>query len=329
MSALRVALFGAGMVSEHHLRAWSTVPDARVVAIVDPDRAKAEARARSFGIARVFEDVAALFDATELDAVDIATPVVTHAALCRAAAGRGLAILCQKPLCPSVAEAEDLARTIAAPARLMVHENWRFRPEYRAIGEIFARAAPGEIRAVRMRALSSGLIADRAGAYPALIRQPFLARMPRLIVFELLVHHLDVLNWLFGPLSVESVRLERRCPVVAGEDTADIRLRGASGFEVSLFGSFAEPGAPAHVDDELTVERAGDGLRFANRRLSVGDETREFPFEESYARSYAGAIGAFAAAVKSGADFEMSPARHLEVLRLVERIYASAPALGR
>jgi predicted dehydrogenase len=41
MAELRVALAGAGMVSRHHLIAWSRVPAARVVAVADPDRARA------------------------------------------------------------------------------------------------------------------------------------------------------------------------------------------------------------------------------------------------------------------------------------------------
>ena len=71
MSALRVALAGAGMVSRHHLIAWSKLSDAQVVAIADPEGAKAAGRAREFGIPAVFADVARMLDETRPDAIDI------------------------------------------------------------------------------------------------------------------------------------------------------------------------------------------------------------------------------------------------------------------
>ena len=58
---LRAALVGAGMISLYHLRAWEAVAGARVVAVCDTDRAKAEARAREFGIVRTYDDPRRLF----------------------------------------------------------------------------------------------------------------------------------------------------------------------------------------------------------------------------------------------------------------------------
>ena len=62
----------------------------------------------------------------ELDAVDVAAPREFHAEMVRMAARRGLAVLCQKPLAPTLAEAEALVAEVGGRCRLMVHENWRF-----------------------------------------------------------------------------------------------------------------------------------------------------------------------------------------------------------
>ena len=48
-----------------------------------------------------------------VDAVDIASPRETHAALVEIAAARGIDVLCQKPLAPTLAEAEALAGRVA------------------------------------------------------------------------------------------------------------------------------------------------------------------------------------------------------------------------
>ena len=103
------------------------------VAIADIDRRKAEARARQFGIDAVRETAEAMLDYDRLDALDIATPVETHGDCCRLAADRGVAILCQKPLARTLDEARVLVNDVDARVRLMVNENWRFRPHYRRI----------------------------------------------------------------------------------------------------------------------------------------------------------------------------------------------------
>ena len=50
-----------------------------------------------------------------------------------AALARDIDVMCQKPLAPSLDEALGLARLVTPRARLMVHENWRFRPWYREL----------------------------------------------------------------------------------------------------------------------------------------------------------------------------------------------------
>src|SRR5271170_236358 len=93
-----VALAGAGMISRYHLNAWRKLGNrVRVVAIADPDSARAEQRAAEFGIPAIHDDAEALFAAERIDALDVLSPRETHAAWVEAAAARGIAVLCQKP----------------------------------------------------------------------------------------------------------------------------------------------------------------------------------------------------------------------------------------
>ena len=106
---IRVGLAGAGWVSEHHLQAWATQRGrAQVVAIAAPRLDAAEVRAHQFEIPNVFPSAEVLLAATAVDAIDIAAPREFHAPLFRLAARHGLAILCQKPLAPTLQEAEAL-----------------------------------------------------------------------------------------------------------------------------------------------------------------------------------------------------------------------------
>jgi D-apiose dehydrogenase len=98
---LRIAMVGAGMISEYHLRGWQNVADAAVVAIVDPDPVRGRQRAAQFAIPAVHSSVEALLAQTTIDALDVASPRETHGPILRLAARHGLATLCQKPFMPS------------------------------------------------------------------------------------------------------------------------------------------------------------------------------------------------------------------------------------
>lgn len=145
----RGALIGCGYVSQFHLAAWSAVPDVRIVALCDTDRQRLERAGHRVPDARRYADAAELFQHEhELDFVEICTQPESHVELVDLAARRGVHILCQKPA--ATGRSEFLAMIDActkAGVRLMIHENWRFRPWYRVLrGEIAAGTIGRPIR---------------------------------------------------------------------------------------------------------------------------------------------------------------------------------------
>jgi D-apiose dehydrogenase len=322
---LRVGLIGAGMVSRHHLLAWRALADvARVVAIADPAQSSARPRADEFNIQGVFADARAMMDRVSLDAVDIVSPRSTHADLVRLAVSRGLAVMCQKPLAPSLAEAEQLVHDVGDAARLMVHENWRFRPYYRQAAQWIRSGVIGQPRTVQMTLLSSGLMPDDSGKLPALERQAFMREERRMLVNEVLIHHLDVLRFLFGPLTVISAQLRRYCPRILGEDSALIHLQARGGALVTLLGSMAVAGhSPSSVD---RFEAAGDAgsIRLADYVLtSSGANSAVIRYDaaQSYQAAYDRTIAHFVQACAANTPFETDPRDNLHTLRLVEDVY--------
>ncbi len=321
---LRVGMIGAGMVSRHHLEAWAEIPRARVVGIADPDVARATARAKEFSIDAVFDDAADLMASGIIDAADIAAPVEFHAGLCRMAARNGLAILCQKPLCPSVDEAVRLIDDLGSSVLIMVHENWRHRPHYRVVHGWLAHRYIGRIEDVHMTVRSRGLVTDENGRFPALERQPLLANLPRFLVFEVLIHHLDVLSWLLGPLRVVKAKLGSHSGAIRGEDRADILLHTDDGVSVHLSADYADPSAEGHVQDTLTLVGSAGIVRVRDAECEIAgsiNEHRRWSFDDLYRASYNGAIQQFADGVVGRTSFETTPSQHLEVLRLMESVY--------
>jgi len=236
-------------------------------------------------------------------------------------------VLCQKPLVPTLDEAERLVAEVG-DARLMVHENWRFRPYYRRLRQWLDEGALGGLRAVRLEFHSSGMLPDASGARPALARQPFFRRLERLLVMEVLIHHIDTLRFLLGELELESARLLRTNDEIVGEDVAILRLRRrADGMPVDISGNLAVQGAPPIPADRLWIygENGTAHVDGANLQL-VGYSSRAERFDPaaSYQAAYSGAIAHFLDCLAAGAAFETSPLDNLETLRIVEAAYASS-----
>ena len=318
---------GAGWVTQYHLAAWATLSHrASVVAIADPNVEAARARAASSDIPRVYDSVEAMLAAETLDAIDIATPRETHAPIARLAARHGLAILCQKPLAPTLAEADALVTDVRS-ARLMVHENWRFRPHYRQIAAWLQRGRIGTVRTCAMSLLTSGLVARPDGTLPALVRQPMLASLERFLLMEVMIHLVDTLRFLLGPLTLRAAQLGKSSPAVRGEDRAALLMTTGEGAAVSLVGDFIAHGYPPEQADHLEIF-GGDGAITLHRdRLTLrttdprGDEEITLDLAANYAASYAGAITHFVDRLADGGAFETAPEDNLETLRIVEAAY--------
>ena len=215
---LRICSAGAGAISLFHCAGWKQIDNVEVVAICDPVRERAEVRAKEFGIAHVYTDFVAMLEREKPDAVDIATPVATHAPLALMAAERGVHVMLQKPMTPTLAEADALIRGVGDSVRFMVHENYRFRPHYVQMRQWLEEGRVGDIQHARMHVRSASMISLDASTPPLLKRQPYLQQFRRLIVFEVLIHQLDVLRLFCGPLQVVSCQLSKVNPDLAGED---------------------------------------------------------------------------------------------------------------
>jgi predicted dehydrogenase len=171
---LRVALAGAGMISWYHMVGWRKLGErVRVVAVCDPDPAKACKRADEFGIPSVYTDRDAMLSAERLDALDVASPRETHAEWVDAAVARGIDVLCQKPMTPTLAESHALVRRVedAGKSRLMVHENCDFVPGIASS----SAGSPRASSATAARADGDDHVRSAAGrrrAAASLVRQP-------------------------------------------------------------------------------------------------------------------------------------------------------------
>jgi predicted dehydrogenase len=126
-----VAVIGVGSLGQHHARILAGLPEARLVAVVDRDPERAAAVAARHG-------VPALSDhrdlPRDLEAVSVAVPTSAHAEVVMDCLARELAVLVEKPMAPTLQEAEAMAGASARAGRpLLVGHTERFNPAVRAI----------------------------------------------------------------------------------------------------------------------------------------------------------------------------------------------------
>ncbi len=230
VAPLSVAVIGLGYFAQLHLAAWAAQGGAKLVAVSDLDPEKTESAARAYGC-EGFADSNALLSTSDPDIIDIVAPPPAHADLIRAALKPGRVIICQKPFCTSLAEAEAItAEAEAANTTLLIHENFRFQPWYRTIKELLDSGQMGQVYQARFT-LRPG---DGRGPDAYMLRQPAFQTMPRLLIHETGVHFVDLFRWLFGEIDSIYADLRQLNPALAGEDAGMMLLTHKTGIR-SLF----------------------------------------------------------------------------------------------
>lgn len=227
--ALTGVMIGAGFFAEFQAEAWQRMSGVQILAVADPSPGKAAAFAAKHGIPRSYTSAEELLQNETPDFVDIATRPDSHLALTRLAAQHGRHVICQKPMAPSLEDSIAMCHACeAAGVRLMIHENWRWQPWYREALRLIQSGAIGPLRHLSF----DWRTGDGNGPQPY-AAQPYFHEMPRLIIFESLVHILDTFRCLAGELEITSSETRRVNPIIAGEDWAELKVRfalGATGF---------------------------------------------------------------------------------------------------
>lgn len=325
---LRGGIIGCGFFGRIHLEAWRRIPEARIVAACDlnPELARTAAP-------HAYCSAEKMLAGEQLDFVDIATRPESHLPLVRLAAAHKIPAICQKPIAPAWAEAVAMAEVAEAGGiRLMIHENWRWQPWYRAARRMLEEGRIGRPIAywfcTRLR--------DGWGDAPY-SRQPYFKQMPRLLIHETLVHYIDTARYLFGEIDAVCAQARRINPVIAGEDRAVLILThreplegvidghrlldpdpdpdGPAMGEACFEGDRGRIRIPAGGDVYLDGKKAwaneiSDGYRgdsvAATQRHFIECLTTGRPFE-SEAREYLKTFGAVEAAYRSIAEHRAVP----------------------
>jgi predicted dehydrogenase len=206
--AMRVGVVGVGVMGSNHARVFADLPGVMLAGVADPDPRQRAFVAGTLGCPGC-ADVEELLR-LGVDAVSIAAPTHLHEELALACIRRGVHVLVEKPIAPSVAEGRGIiAAARHAGVALMVGHVERFNPTVEAIKD-----------AIRAEDILSIAI-TRVGPFPP--------RMSNVgVVIDLAVHDIDLIRW-FTESEIIDVQPQLSSAVAAREDIALLQFRTASG----------------------------------------------------------------------------------------------------
>lgn len=226
---LNIALCGSGRIGRVHAANIAAHPGLNLAWVADPMVDSAREVATLYGAFATGSTDDVFADAS-LDAVLVCSPTPTHIDLIRAAVGRGLAVLCEKPIDLDIDRARSCLADLAGnTAAVMTGFNRRFDPAFAAVRK---RVAAGEIGRLEQLTITSRDPAPAPAAYIAASGGIFR---------DMSIHDLDMARF-FVPDIVEVTAHGANVfsDYIAEEgdfDSAVITLRGRNGELVSITNS--------------------------------------------------------------------------------------------
>lgn len=220
--AISIGVIGLG-IGDRHVQEFRRLPGVRVAAVADTLAARAAEVGERYGVA-AYDDALTMMERERLDAVTICTPPKHHHDLTLAAAERGLHVLCEKPMAPSIAECNAMIDACRrAGVVLLLGFKKRSSPAFRFLKEQEGEwGAPlvGQVR-YQLGPVPKAWFWDEGDGGGPLI--------------ENTAHAFDMLRFLFG--EAERVYAEGGSHFVEGRDTisaAAVSLRFGGGAMVTL-----------------------------------------------------------------------------------------------
>ncbi|HET9976241.1 MAG TPA: Gfo/Idh/MocA family oxidoreductase [Burkholderiaceae bacterium] len=226
MSKTRIAVVGAGLIGQAHIGAARRSATVALGAIVDPSPA-AQATADAAGVP-LYASLAELFARDKPDGVVLATPNPLHVPQALECIAAGVPILLEKPIAPTVAEAETLVRAVdASGARVLIGHHRAHSPIMAKARQVVASGVLGRLVAVTGTAMfmkpdayfADGPWRKAPGGGPILLN---------------MIHEVHNLRLLAGEVVAVQAFTSHAVRGFAVEDTVAIGLRFANG----VLGSF-------------------------------------------------------------------------------------------
>ena len=162
MAKVKIGIVGARFQADCIAASVRMMPDeADVVAVASPTPGNAEAFAKRHGIAKHYGDYRALLHDPEVELISVTAPNRMHAQITIDAAAAGKHVVCEKPLCVTLEEADAMIEACAKAGVLLLYaEELFFAPKYVKAKQMADEGAFGRVHVVKQGEKHNGPHSD-------------------------------------------------------------------------------------------------------------------------------------------------------------------------
>ncbi len=256
MRKVKVGLIGSQFISTIHAESLKRVADAETVAVASPTEEHVRAFAQQHNIPNYFTDYKKMLEMDEIDMVVLGLPNDLHAQAAVDTARAGKHVLCEKPLCMNLKEADLMIETCRkAGVKLMYAEELCFTPKYVRLKQLVDDGALGDVYMVKQSEKHDGPHSSwfwdvqKSGGG---------------VTLDMGCHAFEFFRWILGKPEVESVYADMETCVhkdkTRGDDNSILIVKFAGGATGLAEESWVKKGG---MDDRAEVY-GSEGVAYAN-----------------------------------------------------------------
>jgi predicted dehydrogenase len=321
MSTIKVGLIGGGGIVDAHVRGYRAYTDLiEVTAVADVIDETARRRAAELGAA-AYTDFRQMILEADLDAVDICLPHHLHAEAIVSAAQAGKHILCEKPLCLTVEEANQVQQAVStAGVTLMCAHNQLFLPAVSTAKQLLDQGILGTVYEVRITDTFYNDFNPQNMGWRATAATSGGGEL-----MDTGYHPTYLMLHLAGGSPVEATALlsRHRLRFMDSEDSAHVLVRFDNGIVGHMVTSWAYDPPPGTEGFSVVGERGSlhsDGTSLTVTLRGSGSQTYAFEAVDSFVSE----IGHFADCLRSGTRPLHTEREGIDVLCLILAAYEGA-----
>lgn len=263
---VKVGIIGSQFEADIHAASFQILPEeAEVVAVASPSPGHAETLAERYSIPRVFQDYREMLKEPDIEMVTITAPNRLHAQMTIDAANVGKHVVCEKPLCMTLEEAEEMIEVCHRQGVLLMYaEELFFTPKYVKAKEMADQGAFGKVYLVKQCEKHFGPHAswfwdvEQSGGG---------------VLMDMGCHGISFCHWFMDRSPIESVMCQMGTYVhgdkTRGEDNCICLLEFENGAVGMVEDSWARRGG---MDDRVEVYGEG-GVTYATLQMGIASET--------------------------------------------------------
>lgn len=318
---MKAAVVGCGAIAPLHIKGLIKEGVA-ITGLCDTDAERAKNLKDRFELkdCKIYTDYDKLLDSGEADSVHICTPHHLHAEMSIKALSRNINVLCEKPMCITLKEAEAIKAAEAA-SKAVFGVCFQNRYIYSTV------QAQSLLKGRKVKSIAATLLWNRDKDYYVLSGwRGKMATEGGGVLINQAIHTLDIMLLLSGmPQSIEAFVANRHLKgIIDVEDTAEIYY-SVNGTACQLFASTA---SGANYPISIRVEAEGLHLTITGDKLYVDGEAAECASGPLSGKDYWGKghtliIEDFYKSVATGSKFYIDAAEGEKSLKVLLAAYRS------